>query len=206
MPAGILAEIGREGLRAAPVEDLAWRLDAVDALLDQVPDLASVVCERVGAVHALAAEPGYDVSHSQPRWRDRIFVSFPDRTDEVGDLRLAESVVHEAMHLHLTDLEAREPLVTDRAGRLWSPWMETTRPAQGVLHGVFVFYCIAAFLDRMKDLTTLSSVRLHACERLQQISLELIEIDTVALDAALTPSGMTQLRSWRAALNIEVAI
>ena len=204
VPAEILSEIGRERLRAAPIEGLDSRLDAVDALLNRVPDLASIVSASVSAVHALAAEPGYDVSHSQPRWRERIFVSFPERSDAVGALRLAESVVHEAMHLHLTEAEARAPLVADRAGRLWSPWMEASRPARGVLHGVFVFHCIAIFFLRLGEFeTSPPDVLRHAWERLARIQLELSKVDAGTLEAALTPCGVARVRSWRAALDAE---
>src|SRR4051812_46989550 len=62
------------------------------SFIAQLPDLHRQVLIVVGNIHLLAAEPGYDVSHSEPRWRSTIFVSLPDREDTVGALRLAESI------------------------------------------------------------------------------------------------------------------
>lgn len=199
VPADILRHLRSEGLLAAPIAGLAYRLGAAEELLGRVPDLAGVVAATVGVIHPLAAEPGYDVSHSQPRWRDLIFVSFPDRQDEMGDLRLAESVVHEAMHLHLTNEEARNRLVAHSGSSLYSPWMETSRSAQGVLHGVFVFRCIRAFLARLTESAALSpEANEYVADRLNAIHQQLAEVDSPALERALTPHGVALVRSWAA--------
>lgn len=168
-------------------------------MLANVPDLARVVAGTVRTIHPLAAEAGYDVSHSQPRWRDLIFVSFPDTQDLPGDLRLAESVVHEAMHLHLTNEEARNPLVAHAERSLYSPWMDTSRSVQGVLHGVFVFRCIIAFLVRLARNTDLSLEAIkHVESRVGSIGEELGKVDSWALERALTPHGVALARSWAA--------
>lgn len=199
VPPDILAQLRSEGLEAAPVAGLADRLRAVDDLLSRFSDLAAIVAATVGAIHPLAAEPGFDVSHSQPRWRDLIFISFPDRRDQIGDLRLAESVVHEAMHLHLTNEEARNPLVAHSEHSLYSPWMDTSRSAQGVLHGVFVFRCIAAFLDRVRRSVALSpDANKYAAIRVKDIHQQLAEVDSFALERALTLHGVALVRSWAA--------
>lgn len=199
VPAEILAHLQNEGLRAAPVDGLAQRLEAVEDLLRHVPDLASIVATTVRVIHPLVAEPGYDVSHSQPKWCDLIFVSFPDRRDQIGDLRLAESVVHETMHLHLTNEEARTPLVANSESSLYSPWMDSMRSAQGVLHGVFVFQCIGAFLVRLARSDALSpDTGTYAASRFEAIREQLAAVDSSTLNRALTPHGVALVQAWAA--------
>ena len=186
-----------EELKPALPNGLGDKLDAVDNLLGLSPDLAATVSATVAAIHPLSAEPGYDISHSQPRWRDRIFVSFPERDDEVGALRLTESVVHEAMHLHLTNEEVRTPLVATMSGTAYSPWRGTHRAVQGVLHGVFVFSCIYYFLCMVERCGRLSvDGREHLHGRLDDIEREIFEVDASALETALTVQGVVHLRSW----------
>ena len=196
-PDGVLAALRAENLRAATTEGLAGRLEAVDALLDRVPDLATSVRRVARVVHPLAARPGYDVSHSQPVWPDRIFVSFPEREDEVGEVRLAESVVHEAMHLLLTEEEEVRPLVDEASVELWSPWMGTPRSAAGVLHGLFVFHCIRSFIRQLSDLSAVGEEALrHSRVRLREIDAEIAEVNLPALLATLTPWGRSRVRLW----------
>lgn len=169
------------GLFAKAAEAIAW-----------IPSLAAIVAARVAVVHLLRADPGYDVSHSEPRWRDRIFVSVPDRHDEVGALRLAEGVVHEALHLHLTELEAISPLVRDLTGTLASPWRPEPRSYVGVLHGAFVFVGLKAYFDIVTAPST-SRANHHLDKRRAEIAKELAEIDLVALETGLTASGAALL-------------
>ena len=205
IPAEIAAALRVEGLEAASSDGLEGRLDAVAGLVEFSPDLAAIVSATVATVHPLSAEPGFDVSHSQPRWRDRIFVSFPERDDEVGALRLAESVVHEAMHLHLTNREAETPLVAVWSAEGYSPWRGTTRSVQGVLHGVFVFSCIRAFLSLAARYARLDGwARRHIEGRLEDIACELADVDVASLAEALTSRGIALLLGWYEAADLHV--
>lgn len=165
-------------------------------LIAQVPDLHQAVEAVVRHVHPLEAPPGYDVSHSEPRWRTTIFVSVPERRDIVGALRLAESIAHEGMHLHLTEWESAGALVADTETTLHSPWRGTARPAQGVLHGTFVFVCIVAFLSRLPASVLGPSGRDHVARRLGEISAELRAVEPRKLRSVLTPRGARLLDSW----------
>jgi HEXXH motif-containing protein len=165
------------GLFKKAAEVIAW-----------VPSLAAIVATRVAVVHLLRANPGYDVSHSEPRWRDRIFVSVPARHDEVGALRLAEGIIHEALHLHLTELEEISPLVRDLTGTLASPWRPEPRSYGGVLHGAFVFVGLRAYFD-IVTAPSGSCASHHLDKRRAEIAMELAEVDLVALKAGLTASG-----------------
>ena len=148
-------------------------------------------------IHPLAAEPGYDVSHSQPRWREAIFVSCPERGDDIGAIRLAESVVHEAMHLHLTNEEERAPLVAVSRSMAHSPWRDTERPVRGVMHGLFVFTCIHRFLRTVAVATPLADgVRRYVGERIRTITEEVEQVDLGELSCSLTPRGRASVASW----------
>jgi HEXXH motif-containing protein len=185
----IAACIAEGGLTARASDTTNPQLFAAAAqAIRLAPDLAAIVEHRVKTVHLLAADPGYDVSHSEPVWRDRIFVSVPERSDDIGALRLAESVIHEAMHLHLTLCETETPLVIIGAAYLRSPWRPAPRPAGGVLHGLFVFQCLDAWLARVIPALR-GAERTYAAERRMCIADELAQIDRAALEAELTPAG-----------------
>ena len=112
MPVEVRADIEEQGLTALDVNQASLALfHSAAAMIANVPSLKRIVAALVTDVHALAAAPGYDVSHSEPKWRSRVFVSVPERYDSIGAVRLAESVVHEAMHLHLTIFESEYPIV-----------------------------------------------------------------------------------------------
>lgn len=181
------------GLRIADIDQSYGGLFMNAAgMIEQVPSLAAIVAARVAAVHLVQADPGYDVSHSQPRWRDRIFVSVPDRPDEVGALRLAESVIHEALHLHLTELETINPLVRDLTSTLASPWRPEPRSYGGVLHGAFVFVGLRAYFDIVTAPKNSQAGR-HLDQRRVEIDEELAELDLASLRVGLTPFGAALL-------------
>ena len=197
VPWDVLPVILDEGLLAAPMNDLRLLLGPAQNWLGAVPDLERLVLDVVGHLHPLASEPGYDVSHSQPRWPDRVFVSCPERADDIGALRLAEAVVHEAMHLHLTNEEERSALVATSTGLAHSPWRKASRPVQGVLHGLFVFTCIHRFLERVASTVPLTGdVNAYVAERLNTIDAELRQVDVTGLLSRLTFRGKTEVAFW----------
>jgi HEXXH motif-containing protein len=116
------------------------------ALLSEVPSLAESTGTLVRALHILRATPGYDVSHSEPTIPLSIFVSVPSPGEKDSVIRVAESILHEGMHLQLTLVEEVLPLVaTESEG--FSPWQRRARPIRGLLHGLYVFSVIARFMD-----------------------------------------------------------
>jgi hypothetical protein len=90
-------------------------------------------------------EPEFDVSYSHPEIPFSIFVSIGVENSPNDVIRLAESVLHESMHLKLTLIENFSPLVTDNKRFFFSPWRSEERPVQGVLHGMYVFKAILDF-------------------------------------------------------------
>ena len=159
-------------------------------LLAFVPSLEAVVEAAVNEIVLLRARPAFDVSHSEPRWPSTIFISVPSKLSQVSALRAVENVIHEAMHLRLTTVEHAAPLVADISAKIASPWRQEPRYLQGVLHGIYVFRCIAAFYA-----TPALNSRLDPAEheyidrRRAQIARELSCVDHDRLTAGLTPRG-----------------
>jgi HEXXH motif-containing protein len=189
MPLEIATHVGAGNLSAAKaLPEMRALFVAAAEILAENPEVARVVAALTGTVHVLAAEPGYDISHSEPSWHDRIFVSFPERDDRVGALRLAESVLHEAMHLHLTLFEQHTPCVEATEGEIHSPWRKAPRPYGGVLHGLFVFRCLADFMAGLNEAPG-SPAADHVARRLIEIQGEISDVDVEALAEGLTPAG-----------------
>lgn len=199
VPIPLLPIIKAEGLEPAAVDGLRRLLVLSQSWIGKVPDLERLVQATVRDIHPVASEPGYDVSHSQPVWRSRIFVSCPEREDSAGALRLAESVIHEAMHLHLTNEEEREPYVARPSASAYSPWRGVERPVQGVMHGLFVFLCIFRFLKELRTGSRLVGEARHYVEsRLRTIEEEIAYVDTGLLSRFLTPRGREAVIFWMA--------
>src|SRR5262249_18705097 len=82
------------------------------AILASLPTLHHTVATLVRVCHLVKPEhDDYDVSYSDPQVPFSIFVSVPPRRAANDALRVAESLVHEAMHLQLTLIEQAVPLV-----------------------------------------------------------------------------------------------
>ena len=200
----VASELEQRGLPLLRAEQVGQRrptLVQATALIASVPSLEAVARCRVGAVFILDAPADYDISHSEPKWPDWIFVSVPEAGGSVAALRAAENIVHEAMHLHLTALEANQPLVADRDAKLFSPWKGEPRDAQGILHGLYVFECIAEFFRRLDATFTDCEGRSYVRRRLTQIETEMGQVDLYALESILTSSGRRFLRRLHGAVE-----
>lgn len=191
-----MLDAGLDPFAGGITAEMSELFELAAGLIAQVPDLHRVVATVVQDVYPLRAAPGYDVSHSEPRWRSSIFVSVPERDDVVGVLRLAESIVHESMHLLLTNWEAEGAFVAEGGAPQYSPWRKTARPVQGVLHGTFVFACISAFFSRLLAPRLGHAGSVHVARRLDDISADLAAVDFCRLRSALTPRGATALDRW----------
>ncbi|WP_408891854.1 aKG-HExxH-type peptide beta-hydroxylase [Novacetimonas pomaceti] len=191
-PPEIAEELAARGLVSVESSPASTRLlGAALSWIIRLQDLASLIYASVTDIHFLESETGYDVSHSEPRWRSTIFVSVPDRSDDIGALRLAESVVHEAMHLHLTNREQETWFVKESDGTMCSPWRAERRPFQGVLHGLYVFSCLSFFFKRLiVDEALVASSRVYLTQRLTEIEGEVQSIDFVTLASGLTERGV----------------
>ena len=208
MPQDLLCAVADAGLEPSNAESVGAASDLfmrAAGLIARVPDLHDAVEKAVMHVHPIDALPYYDVSHSEPRWTKRVFVSVPERNDMVGALRLAESIVHEGMHLILTEWETAGRFVDVPGATMHSPWRATDRPIQGVLHGTFVFVCIASFLSQLPGAMLGDVGRSHAAQRRKDISQELGEVDLTTLRSFLTPRGAAHLDRWTTAKETTAA-
>lgn len=169
-------------------------LNAAAEIIDRVPSLADVVRQHVRWLSLLAADESYDISHSEPRWPDWIFVSCPTASGEVAALRVAENVVHEAMHLQLTIIERRVTLIEDQCAKLQSPWKAELRDLGGILHGLYVFRVVSRFLNKSGVTAGLSPGGIaHVRRRLDEISHEIAAVNKSELSDGLTIAGRSFL-------------
>jgi HEXXH motif-containing protein len=196
VPVDVERQVKKQGLVPLDInEEPVDFFHRAEELIAFAPSLALLISSLVDQLHLLRADAGYDVSHSEPRWRSRIFVSLPDRSDDVGALRFAEGIVHEAMHLNLTLFEDRHPIVADLKGLMVSPWRTEPRPYQGVAHGLFVFACLRAYFNALRH-WRLGTVSGHIETRIAEISSEISSINLTELNCGLTPLGQTFAAAW----------
>jgi HEXXH motif-containing protein len=170
---GFYDEHGLEPLPAAELltGHVVPKLQRALAVLAEVAPAYACVRTLVRSVQVLRQpEPEIDVSYSHPAVPFSIFVTVCDEDSPLAALRVAEAVLHETMHLHLTLLEAVVDLVLPGSSALYySPWREEDRPVRGVLHGLFVFRAVQAFYQALiaeaeyaTDLTEFASERISA--------------------------------------------
>ncbi len=136
-------------------------------------------------------DPDIDTSFSHPNIPFSVFVSVCQDTTTISNLRVAESILHEAMHLKLSLIEELIPLVqTQTFETFYSPWRDEQRPVAGVLHGLFVFRAIKCFYEEMAQQGKLdSATNSFILSRLNEISNEFKLIDEFYESPGLTEEG-----------------
>jgi hypothetical protein len=164
---------------------------AVYEMIKPFPFLWNAVSELVWRCHlVLAQDKDYDISFSDPAIPFSIFVSAPTWSNRRSILRIAENLVHEAMHLQLTLFESSCPLI-DKAScwSMYSPWKQQERPAQGILHGLYVF-CVLRWMWQQIVLTTKNEEdRDFSHRRIIEINEEVLSVRPFENCPALTKSG-----------------
>lgn len=160
-------------------------------VLSAVPSVRQTVCSLVRALHLIdPKDDEVDVSFSEPGLPFSAFVSVPGPNAPARTVRVAEALLHEAMHLQLTLVEAVVPLVRSTEGTYFSPWRNEYRTAQGVLHALYVFRVIDAFLREVAfEGSALANSRRHAAERRALIGRQVWEIRDFRRCADLTKDG-----------------
>jgi HEXXH motif-containing protein len=191
LTAELIEELAARGLYVRVTDPLCdMALQRAGALLHGVPPLERVVLKCVQDLLFLdAPDEWHDVSHSEPRWPNLIFVSLPPLTP-IGDVRLAEAIVHEAMHLNLSLIESNAQLISDNR-QLYSPWRLEYRPARGVLHGIYVFASLMSFFELLQlHKGPLPEQRVHLARRCEDILEECSQVDRSELQRSLTGDGL----------------
>lgn len=131
-----------------------------------------------------------DTSYSHPLIPFSIFVSLCADSSTISNLRVAESILHEAMHLKLTLIEKHVDLIKpDTLENFYSPWRDEQRPLRGVLHGLFVFKSVFEmykFLcNNLKDYKNID----HIYYRMEDIIQEFSTLKNLARNDGLTEAG-----------------
>lgn len=166
------------------------RLAAAFSVLNYVPDAAESVATLVRTVHALVTkDDAYDVSFSDPRAPFSVFVSVPRQNEPETTLRVAESILHEAMHLQLTMIDLFVPLIQRPRRRYYSPWRKEERPVEGIVHAAYVFDAIYQFLALTLPQAKCESLERYILGRMRQIHSEFNEIRAFTNCPALTDIG-----------------
>lgn len=133
----------------------------------------------------------FDTSYSHPEIPFTIFVSLCHEKSQTTLLRLAESILHETMHLKLTLLEKLVPMTSDELREThFSPWRGVQRPVRGVLHGLFVFRCIYDFYSSISTDKPYSESD-YVKSRLTDIKKEIAILQDFPLSPGLTSAGKT---------------
>lgn len=130
-----------------------------DALLvlNLIPDVAESLSFLVKVCHLLKPDDARsDISYSDPDIPFSIWLSIPSFRVANDSLRMAESILHESMHLQLTLIEEVLPLVNSHEQTFFSPWKGAYRPSYGLLHSVYVFQAIDKFYEQLLSTSTRS--------------------------------------------------
>jgi len=147
-------------------------------------------------IHVLTQpEPEFDVSYSHPDIPFTIFVSIGDGQSENDVIRLAESILHEGMHLKLTLIEHLIPMISDNSYFFFSPWRDEERPTRGVLHGMFVFRAILDFYISIQSSIKNSEHYEFIDSRIEMIKSELNCLNGFELNKGLSANGAILARN-----------
>lgn len=183
------AEIEKSGLRRI----LTKSLDLI-RVVDSLQGTVSSLCFSLHPL--LAPDTRVDVSYSDPDVPFSVFVSCPPDTEQNAAERLAESLVHEALHLQLSLVECAEPLITDASeGKLvFSPWVGEGRTVRGLLHAVYVFGNIRFFWEHV--VSNVPDSASFARMRIAIINEEMDKAVHLARNDWLTAAGQRLVNSF----------
>lgn len=166
-------------------------VNAAFDIIRLIPSLFSTVAALTKSIHLIKPETDdYDVSFSEPNVPFSIFVSVPRKNTLANSLRVAESIVHEAMHLQLTLIEKIATLVTSNAKSYYSPWKDEMRSTQGILHALYVFRVIDYFFGELSNgLLKFPKAASYVVARRKEIDLQIKMIRDFAENEELTALG-----------------
>ena len=185
------SEIGGMGFLAALTKSL-------DLIRPAAPLLGTVagICRSLHVL--LAPDRDFDVSFSDPCLPFSVFVSCPPVGEQDRVERLAENLVHEALHLQLSLVETVEPLVIDLPEEepVFSPWKGEGRTVRGLLHAVYVFGNLRCFWKCIAARASGSSS--FANRRIETIEYEMAQALHLAESRSLTPAGRKLTASFLA--------
>ena len=169
---------------------VAHQLEEALSLLDLVPTVLPTVCTLVRSLHIIdPSGDDTDVSFSDPALPFSAFVSVPRMWSEVAALRVAEAVLHEAMHLQLTLVERVVPLVQPQRSTYYSPWRDEQRSAEGILQALYTFSVIRSFMSVISPRLRPNSVSDYVASRIAQIGCQIEQAQDFRESDELTSDG-----------------
>jgi len=164
--------------------------DACEAVCTLAPMLFQSIRYLLRSFHVIRSNsPKIDVSFSVPSLPNSIFGSIPGFDDKEAVARLAETIVHEVLHLQLTLVEKYCPIVRlDMETRyMISPWRNCPRPEISVIHGLFVFRTLEILWSQVNS-TYSESLLSFANRRVSEIHHQLSSLKDKKFDS-LTEFG-----------------
>ena len=194
LPESLADRWRRMGLRfatAAEVERMSFRELLVKAisLIGAVDPFGGTVGALCRSVHPLMApDADTDVSYSDPELPLSAFVSVPPSARYAVE-RLAENVLHEALHLQLSLVERILPMVVNgpMLENVFSPWAGEGRTVRGLLHGVYVFGNLCCFWTRVAE--RIPNASEFARDRVAAIDAQLTQASHLLTCRELTAVG-----------------
>lgn len=171
-------------------------------ILSAIPTVYETISYLVACLHILQPEDDdFDISYSLPNIPFSIFVSVPSKRVKNDALRVAEAILHEAMHLQLTLIEQLVPMIIETDKSYFSPWKNEYRNPRGVLHAIHVFCVIKNFFELLVKQNT-SNLTIHFLnERCNTISQQLIEVNDFLNCPYLTKAGQVLTNKHYQGLN-----
>ena len=169
------------------------KLDDALKFLGSVHGLVDCVTQLVRVIGVLKSpSPEVDVSYSHPTVPFSIFVSICNERSIVASARVAESILHEAMHLRLSLIQKVVDLLNPGSqgqAQYFAPWRQEERPANGILHGTFVFRAILEFFKRLASDNRDDQVIKYSEQRIREISSQLVQVRDFYKSPALSATG-----------------
>ncbi|WP_165585146.1 aKG-HExxH-type peptide beta-hydroxylase [Chryseobacterium soli] len=185
-------EHGLEPENKSEIDDCTFqKLKKALDVFKQIPGANICISSLVKRIQVLKQfDDEIDTSYSHPLIPFSIFISLCTDSSTTSSLRVAESILHEAMHLKLTLIEKHIDLIKpDTLEKFYSPWRDEQRPLRGVLHGLFVFKSVFEmykFLcNNSKDYKNTD----HIYYRMEDITEEFRTIKNLALNNGFTEAG-----------------
>lgn len=156
-------------------------------VLSQDESLAVTINQLIVNLHLIKADDGYDISFSEPDIPFSAFISVPITSTKNDALRVAEEILHEAMHLQLTLIDQITPLIKKGYDQSYfSPWKNEFRHPNGLIHALYVFGVILKFLSRIDKS---SEIQEYRSARITEIKTQMTSVSAFRAFEGLTKTG-----------------
>ena len=191
--------LGLQFFKESQLEDGMFLEALVDSLvlIRESRAIHATVKSMCRSLHPLeCGDRNVDVSFSDPELPFSIFVSCPPMGVQDRTERLAENIIHEALHLQLSLFERAKPLVLDNTDEtlVYSPWKGEARNLQGIIHGIYVFGNLREFWAQMVKQEPQRAEFARA--RVTAIETEMCDLVPVIECSRLTASGQSLVSSY----------